>query len=104
MPRRDAAAWVWKVLPLAGGPAAIWGLNNQERENHPSLLQDRDEALSSPWNQGGLWGTPPDHLASAAFVEYQACAGAFHTWDLLELGDALIPILQTRKTEAQRPE
>lgn len=52
------------------GPSSHLELDNQkERENHPSLLQGRALALSSPWNQGRLWGTLPGHPAPTASMD-----------------------------------
>lgn len=51
------------------GPNCHLGPDNQkERENHPSLLQGRDKALSSPLELGQAVGTLPGYLTSTASV------------------------------------
>lgn len=65
--------WVWKVLPLAGGPAAIWGLTTRRSEKTAEPVTGQRPgsvpSLASGWAVPGVRGTLPGHLAATTSMD-----------------------------------
>lgn len=47
--------WVWEVLPLAGGPAAIWGLTTRRNEKTTEPVTGQRPGSVPSWHRDGLW-------------------------------------------------
>lgn len=96
--------WAWKMLSMAGGPAAIWGLTTRSEETTAPVVGQRGASVPS-WNQCRLWpgvqGTLLGHLAQRlpqtprihAMHRHLPVLKSFDICELLEVGDVLIPSL-----------